>query len=100
MPSVIRWIKANIAQYGGDPNRIVLWGESAGPSLIAGYLAHPQFYGPGGHGVEGAILNFGFYGHGAAGVQYFLKEPQELAAPPTLGSSDKAKVPHRSPHTR
>src|SRR5262249_7153389 len=61
MSAAVRWIRANIAQYGGDPNRIVLWGVSAGASLIAGYLTHPEFYGPDGHGVKGAILNSGFY---------------------------------------
>lgn len=27
LAAVMRWIKANIAQYGGDPNRVVLWGN-------------------------------------------------------------------------
>src|SRR5260370_42198435 len=93
MPSVIRWIKANIAQYGGDPNRIVLWGESAGASLIAGYLAHPQFYGPGGHGVKGANFNSRFYDNGEKGSNYFCKDPQELARRSSLQGMKKLKIP-------
>ena len=30
-------------------------------SLIAGYLVDPQFHGPRGHGVTGAVLNSGIY---------------------------------------
>jgi len=99
MASVIRWVKANIAQYGGDPNRIVLWGESAGASLIAGYLAHPQFYGPGGHGVTGAILNSGFYDNGETGSNYFGKDPKELAERSSVEGMKKLNIPLLISHT-
>jgi triacylglycerol lipase len=59
--AVIRWVQANVAQYGGDPDRVVLWGNSSGADLIAGYLAHPQFHGAMGHGVKAAVLNSGTY---------------------------------------
>ena len=35
----VAWISANIAQYGGDPRRIVLAGQSAGATHVASYLA-------------------------------------------------------------
>ena len=51
-----RWVRANIAAYGGDPNRIVLMGHSAGASHVAGYLVHKQLQPADGDGVIGAIL--------------------------------------------
>jgi acetyl esterase/lipase len=61
MAAAIAWVQAHIAQFGGNPERIVLWGESAGASLIAGYLGDPQFHGQRGQGVSGAVLNSGIY---------------------------------------
>lgn len=31
----IRWLRANAAKYGIDPNRVLLWGGSAGGQLVA-----------------------------------------------------------------
>ncbi|MAD87286.1 MAG: hypothetical protein CL912_30365 [Deltaproteobacteria bacterium] len=33
----VKWVKQNIAAFGGDPSRIVLWGQSAGAIAIAHY---------------------------------------------------------------
>ena len=85
MAAVIRWVQANVAQYGGDPDRVVLWGHSSGADLIAGYLAHPQFYGATGHGAKAAVLISGIYDFAAvfkdpseASPDYFGTDPKEL----------------------
>ena len=38
----LKWIKQNIASFGGDPNRVTIMGESAGAKLISAVLVSPQ----------------------------------------------------------
>ncbi|MCC7346549.1 MAG: alpha/beta hydrolase [Variibacter sp.] len=59
--AAVRWVKANIASHGGDPNRIYLMGHSAGASHTSNYVAQTQFHGPDGSGLAGAIFVSAFY---------------------------------------
>jgi triacylglycerol lipase len=61
LAAVIQWTKENIAEYGGDPNQIVLSGQSAGASLVANHVGHSQFHGPDGVGVVAAHFSSGQY---------------------------------------
>ncbi|HEX5280377.1 MAG TPA: alpha/beta hydrolase [Micropepsaceae bacterium] len=99
MASAIRWVKANIGQYGGDPNRIVLWGVSAGASLIATYLSHPEFYGPDGVGVKGAVMHSGFYVNREPGSAYFGHDANELRQRSALDGMKKLNIPLMISHT-
>lgn len=38
----LKWIKQNIAHFGGDPNRVTIMGESAGAKLISAVLVSPK----------------------------------------------------------
>jgi triacylglycerol lipase len=61
LASAIRWVRANAAKYGADPDKIILWGHSAGANHVADYVAHHDLQGPEFSGVKGAILLSPFY---------------------------------------
>ncbi len=39
--AAIRWVKENIAAFGGDPNRITAWGQSAGGANVERMMVSP-----------------------------------------------------------
>ncbi|KAK7961922.1 Alpha/Beta hydrolase protein [Apiospora aurea] len=57
---VVEWAKDNIEAFGGDPERMILWGQSAGAGLTASYV-----YANGEDPIiAGAIANSGTVGIG------------------------------------
>jgi acetyl esterase/lipase len=59
--TALRWVADNIATFGGDPSKIVLFGHSAGATHAGTYAAMPQFHGPKGLGIAALILTSGIY---------------------------------------
>lgn len=39
--AALAWLRANVAQFGGDPRNITIWGQSAGALSVADLLASP-----------------------------------------------------------
>jgi len=56
-----RWAKEHAAQFGGDPQRIFLVGESAGAAHVAAATLVRRFHPPAGLGIAGAVLISGVY---------------------------------------
>lgn len=61
MAMAVRWLRANVASYGGDPEQIVLIGQSAGATHVAAYVAHSRFHGGESARIAGAVLVSGVY---------------------------------------
>jgi hypothetical protein len=57
--TMIQWLQANVAKYGGNPNRMFIWAHSAGNGPLGIYVGHPEIHGPKGVGVKGAIFMSG-----------------------------------------
>lgn len=54
--AMIQWVEANIGKYKGNPDRMVIWAQSAGNQPLAVYIGRPELWGPKGVGVKGAIF--------------------------------------------
>jgi arylformamidase len=59
--AAVAWLRANVAEHGGDPDRIVLVGSSAGATHIASYAALPELHPDGEPGIRGLVLLSGAY---------------------------------------
>lgn len=57
----VQWLRGNVAELGGDPQRIFVMGQSAGAVHVAGYIAREHSSEGEGWRPAGAILVSGLY---------------------------------------
>jgi acetyl esterase len=88
---MVTWVKANAARYGGDPNRIILVGHSAGATHVAGYIFDKALQPAEGPGVAGAVLISGRYR-----LSYDSADPSGRSMQAYFGD-DPAQYENRSP---
>ena len=81
----IQWVRYNIHHFGGDPNRITIFGESAGAISVQAQVLSPWNSGilNGAIAQSGSILNLHFKPPGAA-RKYGLNVATALGCPTTL----------------
>jgi hypothetical protein len=53
---LVDWVRENIADYKGDPDRIFIWASSAGNGPVSTYAAHPEISGANEESIKGVIL--------------------------------------------
>lgn len=96
----IKWIHDNIERRGGDPQRVFLFGHSAGASHVASYVARTEFHRVAGSGLAGAMLLSGAYritpelvGQSPTYPSYFGTDPDKYAQRSSLDGLLATRVP-------
>jgi triacylglycerol lipase len=59
--AAVKWLIEHIASFGGDPEGIVLLGQSAGSTHVATYAARPELHARSGGGVRAIAMLSGVY---------------------------------------
>ena len=84
----IQWVRNNIQHFGGDPNRITIFGESAGALSVQAQVLSPWNDGllNGAIAQSGSILNLHFQPQGSE-MKYAKNIADTLGCPTTLDES-------------
>jgi acetyl esterase/lipase len=98
LAAAVQLVAAKAAELGADPNRIYLMGHSAGATHVASYISHPEFFGPKGAGIAGAILASGGYDftkdeQSDGRIAYFGSDPKLLVERSAVAGLIKTKIP-------
>ncbi|OYW11493.1 MAG: hypothetical protein B7X34_03080 [Acidobacteriia bacterium 12-62-4] len=88
--AAFKWVKENIAAFGGDPDRVTLFGESAGAAMIGGLVGAPPARGTFERGIpeSGAWMGLGIAKMGTREAS----EARTLEAAEKLGAKSLAPV--------
>lgn len=94
----VAWARREGESHGGDPNRVFLFGQSAGATHAASYLFDPQFHPPEGAGIKAAVLmSSGAYRVPANPspnhLAYFGADASQYEARSPITHVGKSKVP-------
>jgi acetyl esterase len=89
--ALVKWLRANVTRFGGDPNRIFLIGHSAGATHIATYAYLKSLQPAEGVGFAGMVLMSGRYHFDPSPNDPNLKNFQAYFG------TDAAQYPARSP---
>ncbi|KAK4232043.1 putative cholinesterase [Podospora fimiseda] len=85
------WVKQNIASLGGDPDRVTIFGQSAGAASVRALIASPKAK----NKFSGAILlsNLGGLGYGTTYSKYYTIDEQfSVAASQILSATNCTDV--------
>lgn len=68
----LKWVRNNIKDFGGDPDRITIWGQSAGAGSVRALLGSPKSRNLFAAAIPGS--NLGGYDYGTTYSQYYTPE--------------------------
>lgn len=90
--TALDWVRANIQSFGGDPDRITIFGQSAGAGSVRALIASPKAAGK----FASAIMlsNLGGINYGTTYSQYYtIDEQVAVAANPILAATNCTNAP-------
>lgn len=94
---MVAWLRDNVAAYGGDPEQIFLFGQSAGAVHAATYLFSPDLHTAPNSGIAGAALFSGVYNvermPSEAGKPYYGDDASQYAARSPVNHVANSSVP-------
>jgi para-nitrobenzyl esterase len=88
--AALEWVRDNIASFGGDPGRVMIFGQAGGAAKVSTLMGMPLarglFHGAAAH--SGAALRTGTRGNANANARRFIgllgvRTPEELQATPS-----------------
>ena len=88
--------RKNAKAWGGDPDRIIVWGHSAGASQVASFIAHPETYADvagAAKPVAGAIVTSGGYEFAGPKDNVYYGPVASLAERSSTAGLIRSKVP-------
>ncbi len=96
--AVAAWARKNVAAFGGDPEKIILVGHSAGATHVAGYAFRKDMHPAGHRNFAGAILMSGVYGIDASNPPpnhraYYGEDKSRYATMQVAGNIDACDFP-------
>lgn len=96
--AAVAWVKANISDYGGDPDQIFVVGKSAAAAHAATYAFRPEVLDSGIPEAAGVILVSGNYGAdtvnaGENRIAYFGDDLSRWANISTIGNVERTSIP-------
>ncbi len=96
--ATVEWVYSHIADFGGDPKKIFLMGQSAGGAHVANYIAEPKFHRIKGGGLAGGLLISGLYdlveaAHDERLTSYYGTDESTYAARSSLKGLAATNIP-------
>lgn len=95
LTALVAWLSDHVAEYGGDRNKVFLWGHSAGAAHVGDYVASRTLaMKP--TGIAGAILTSGFYALGdevSTWKAYYGDDVSTYAERSSLAGLTRASTP-------
>jgi len=88
----VKYVRDHAREYGGDPAKIVVWGHSAGASLVGIFLSHPEFLQASGGTLAAAIMTSGGYEF-KGNNPYLGDDPAKLAERSSVEGLKNVDIP-------